>query len=115
MNFVAPMIKLISDLFLKMNEHGEHKMNEQHKGLQYINKTTSNRTAKYRFIGCALTIKPQGGTIYGNNKVNDTPRYMQYIACTTVHVGSESKLQCDLLLSLDPLRRTPEDNEVKGE
>lgn len=41
MNFVASMIKLISHLFLKMNEQGEHKMSEQQKGLQYMSKTKS--------------------------------------------------------------------------
>lgn len=39
---------------------------------------------------------------------------MQCIACTTVHVGPESKFQCDLLFYIDPLGKREEDNELRG-
>lgn len=54
MSFTVPRMKLISGLFLKTNEHREHKMNKQHKSSQYMSKTKLSRPAIYRFTGCAL-------------------------------------------------------------
>ena len=87
-------------------------MSKQHKGLQYMSKT--KQTCLPYTDSQVVHYKNPGGTIYVNNKVNDTSRYMQCIACTTVGVDPESKLQCDLPLSIDPLGKREDDNELRG-
>lgn len=95
--------KLISGLFLKMNEHREHKMNKQRKGSQYMSKPI--QAGPPHIDPRVVYYKTPGGSIHVNNKVNASPRNMQCTFSTAEHAGPESTLQCYILPSLDPVGR----------